>query len=98
MPALPEGGGDVYREGLKMAEQKAVDRVVPLLDVCGVYFGLGAEVAKRRALEGTLPVPAFRLDGRKSPWLVRSDDLSAFVEERYAAARENWRLVQGVTG
>lgn len=60
-----------------------LERVAPLL-------GLDPAEAKRRAARGQLPLPAVRLSGQKSPWIVRAEDLARHVDQVTEAARAEW--------
>lgn len=69
--------------------------VIPLADVCGPYFGLGYEEARRKAALHDLPVPAFRLTpSRKAPLVVAIADLKRLVDERAQEARDEWQRMQ----
>jgi hypothetical protein len=55
--------------------------------VCGEYFCLTERVAQRKAANGLLPVPAFRIAGtRKGPFYIRSADLNTYMEKQYQQA------------
>ena len=55
--------------------------------VCGEYFCLTERVAQRKAANGLLPVPAFRIAGtKKGPYYVRQIDLEAHIERQIANA------------
>jgi hypothetical protein len=58
------------------------DDIVKLDTICEDYFGLSVNVANRKAALSLLPIPAFRLSGRKGPLFVRKADLAALVERR----------------
>ena len=63
------------------------DELLLLKDVCGEYFYLTERVAQRKAANGLLPIPAFRIAGtRKGPFYVRRIDLNAHVERQFAQA------------
>ncbi|MEC7118541.1 MAG: pyocin activator PrtN family protein [Pseudomonadota bacterium] len=55
---------------------------------------LKPEVAVRRANAGTLPFPAFKPDGVKSPFLVSVADLAAYLDAQRAAAAKDWQAGQ----
>lgn len=47
------------------------------------FFGLTERVAMRKAADGLLPIPAFRLSGtRKGPLYVRKADLDAHIQKQ----------------
>lgn len=55
---------------------------IPLEEVAPRYFGLSPREAKRRAASRTLPCPAFRTMGQKSPWLIAASDLADLIDAR----------------
>jgi len=60
-----------------------------LSDVCADYFGLTERIALRKASQGTLPVPAFRLSGtRRGPMYIRQCDLDAHVQRQVDKASQ----------
>jgi hypothetical protein len=53
------------------------------------YFGITERIATRKASNGLLPVPAFRLTGtRKGPLYVMQSDLEAHVQLQYEKAQK----------
>lgn len=65
------------------------DKRLLLTDVCMEYFGLSERIATRKASNGLLPVPAFRLSGtRKGPLYVMQSDLEAHVQRQYEKAQK----------
>ena len=65
------------------------DDLLLLSEVCAEYFGLSERIAQRKASEGRLPVPAFRLSGtRKGPLYIRKIDLSAHVDRQVQRATQ----------
>ena len=63
------------------------------VDRCAHPFGMGADEAKRAAARQALPVPAFRLGSQKSPWLVSTDELAAYIDAKREAAAEEWKRI-----
>lgn len=62
---------------------------IPLERICEKYFGLSTPKAKRRACLQQLPIPAYRADSQKSPWLISAIDLAQHIDEkRSIAARQ----------
>ena len=61
---------------------------IPLERVAPKYFGLSYPEARRRAPARSLPCPAFRLGGQKSPWLVSATDLAQLIDARRERASE----------
>jgi hypothetical protein len=64
--------------------------LVPLGDIALPFLGMTAEHACQQASENRLPLPAFKMGKRKSPWVVSVDDFMALVESRTTAARAEW--------
>lgn len=64
--------------------------VVHLEEIAQEYLGLGPRKAAVLAAQGELPLPAFKLGTRKSPWLVNIEDLARLIRERSKEARESW--------
>lgn len=63
---------------------------VPLERVAADYLGLGEREAKRRALDGSLVVPAFRCGlSQKSPWMVSLGDLAEWLDKQAERARRD---------
>jgi len=63
---------------------------IPLERVCEKYFGLSTPKAKRRACLQQLPVPAYRAESQKSPWLVSAIDLAHHIDEKRTIATRQW--------
>ena len=60
-----------------------------LSEVCMEYFGITERIATRKASNGLLPVPAFRLTGtRKGPLYVMQSDLETHVQRQYEKAQK----------
>lgn len=65
------------------------DKRLLLADICEEYFGVSERVATRKASNGLLPVPAFRMTGtRKGPLYVMQSDLDAHVQRQYEKAQK----------
>lgn len=64
---------------------------IELAKVAARFFGLDEPEAKRRAARNRLPVPAHRLAGQKSPWLVNASDLAALIDRHREEAAEEWQ-------
>lgn len=67
---------------------------VPLTDISEEFLGLAPKTAIMRARAGTLPLPAFRADKGKSPFMVDITDLADFFERKIKEAREEFQSVQ----
>jgi hypothetical protein len=56
--------------------------IVPLSDICEEYFGCGIRHARVKAARNALPVPTWRLlDSRRSPYMVRLQDLAQHIDK-----------------
>lgn len=66
---------------------------IPLAEICQDFLDLSEREAKRRAAAQTLPFPVHRLGSQKSPWMVSLTDLAAYIDEKKAAAEQEWRKV-----
>jgi hypothetical protein len=56
-------------------------------DICIEYFNVTPRIAKRKAANGLLPVPAFRLSGtRKGPLYVLQSHLDAHIQRQVERA------------
>lgn len=65
--------------------------VVPLLDICERYLGMGSEIAMRRAALNRLPFPTFRLnESQKAPVMVDISDLASHIDAQKKCAQESW--------
>lgn len=68
---------------------------VRLDEICERYFGLSKRVAYEYAALNRLPVPTFRLnDSRKSPYMVRIEDLNQVINDASEAAKASWSKSQ----
>lgn len=67
----------------------------PLEQVAKDYLGIDAAQAKRRAAHDELPFPVFR-DGRKSPYLVRLEDLAKWIDKAAEDARRRQPTDAGI--
>lgn len=73
--------------------------LIKLDEVANSVFGLKPEQARRKAVLGQLPIPAFRLgNARKGPMYIRQSDLDKHMKERYEAAKRLTIRMAGVTG
>lgn len=58
------------------------------------YLGLAISTVKKRAWDGSLPFPVFRMgESQKSPWLVHIDDLAQYIDQQVKIARAEWKLL-----
>lgn len=71
-----------------------LDELRSLSDVAEQYFGIQPAHARRRATEGALPVPAFRLNNLgRGPFYVTQADLDEYVDKRATEATKLHRLM-----
>ena len=69
--------------------------VLKLVDICDQYLNWGPAYAKRRAGEYALPFPAFRpTTSQRAPWLVKLEDLAAFIDAQNNKSQQRWRNSQ----
>ncbi len=59
---------------------------VPLADLSETFLGISVDRAQVMARDGTLVLPAFRLGGQRSPWLVHLYDLAQHIDAQRGAA------------
>ncbi len=62
---------------------------IPLESLSEQYFGMKPSAAKVQAGKGNLPVPAFRIGGQKTPWLVSISDLAELIDNRREYMKRN---------
>ena len=73
------------------------DNLLKLDDIAREYFDLSVAVAKRKAAELSLPVPAFRLSASgRGPYFVTRESLDAYVAGRQKAAEKLHRQMLSV--
>lgn len=67
--------------------------LIALASICGPYFGLQYEEARKQSIRDVLPVPSFRLTKSfKAPLLVSCVALAAHIDNlAYLAARQHAR-------
>ena len=72
--------------------------LIKLDDICTELFGIKPVIARRKAVLGQLPVPAFRLnDARKGPFLVRKSDIDALIQKRHGDASKLLAKMESVS-
>lgn len=65
------------------------DQRLLLSDICEEYFGLSERIATRKASNGMLPVPAFRITGtRKGPLYVLQSHLDQHIQRQIEKAEK----------
>lgn len=61
------------------------DSVIPVSDVCEVFFNCKKKTANQRIKAFTFPVPAFSLmNGDRNEYFVTTEDLAAYIDEKFA--------------
>lgn len=58
-------------------------------------FGMSSKHAVRVANEQGLPIKAFKLGGKRSPWLVSETDLEKYIAQCAKDAAEEFDAVNG---
>lgn len=79
-------------------EREFGTRQLPLDAVCSRFLGCDTEHARKQAAKGKLDVPVYQAGSRKSPPLVRAEDLGKVLASRYLAAHQQWCAMQGGDG
>lgn len=54
-----------------------------LSEVVRKYFDMTMKAAANSIALGTFPLPTYRAGGKKSPLLVRAEDLAQLLDQRY---------------
>lgn len=70
-----------------MAEHNSA--TLELKSICQKYLGIGEKEACRQASLQILPFPVFR-SSQKSPWLVRLQDLAAWIDSEREKTAKDW--------
>jgi hypothetical protein len=69
--------------------------VVRLADICDGMLGFKYQEARKQAALNTLPFPVFKVrDSVQSPYLVRVDQLAAWLDARAEEAAQDWKRSQ----
>ena len=63
------------------------------VEKCASLFGLSPKKAEEYACRQRLPIPAFRLGSQKSPWLIDTYKLAAYLDQRKKEADTEWRKI-----
>ena len=76
---------------------RKMNDLVELTEICKL-LGMKENIAKRKASLGLLPFPAFRISGtRKGPWMVKREELNAYIEREAEKAARLHLQMRGVT-
>lgn len=70
-----------------------LENLIRLDDICMQVFNLSPQWARRKASEGKLGIPAFRLSvTSRGPFFIRQEDLDKYIETRVNNALKIARL------
>ena len=58
--------------------------------ICKDFFGMEPKKANERACLQDLPVPAYKLGGQRSPWLVDAKKLADYIDLKKKEAENDW--------
>ena len=68
---------------------------VELKDVCTEFFGITPKTAEQKVKACGFPVPTFKLrDSKRSPTLMKVEDLAAYIDKKHAEGKEQWQSLQ----
>lgn len=67
---------------------------IPLEKVCKPFFGMEPRKANEHACLQDLPVPAFKLGGKRSPWLLDAQKLAEYIDKKKLEAENDWRKLR----
>ena len=57
------------------------------------WFGMEPDTAVKKASTQSLPIPVFKGKSQKSPWLVKLDDIAAYLNDQYLEYLEDFNAV-----
>lgn len=66
------------------------DTNIPLESCCETFFGVAPRKANERACLQDLPVPTYKLGGRRSPWFVDAKLLADYIDKKKIEAKNDW--------
>lgn len=69
------------------------DTNIPL-DSCADFFGVAPPKANERACLQDLPVPAYKLGGKRSPWYIDAKTLAEYIDKKKAEAQGDWERMR----
>ncbi len=64
---------------------------IPLEKVCKDLFGIEPKKANERACLQDLPVPTYKLGGKRSPWMIDARRLAEYIDRKKQEAENDWR-------
>ncbi|CDH28834.1 conserved hypothetical protein [Xenorhabdus bovienii str. Jollieti] len=68
---------------------------IPLSDIAERYFKMSPGTAERKANEGKLGIPTYKLnDSQKSPRIVHVNDLAAYIDKQREQASKELERIQ----
>lgn len=70
------------------------DTNIPLEKCCAEYFGIDVKKANERACLQDLPVPTYKLGGKRSPWFVSAEKLAEYIDKKKREAQLDWERVR----
>ncbi|MCG9790661.1 pyocin activator PrtN family protein [Vibrio mediterranei] len=66
------------------------DSIIPVPDICEVFFDCKQKTANQKIRSFTFPIPAFSLtSGDRNEYFVTIEDLAAYIDEKYATEKSN---------
>ncbi|MDW5502935.1 pyocin activator PrtN family protein [Pseudomonas lundensis] len=71
------------------------DANIPLADIAEQYMGMSAQMADRKATEGSLPIHTYRIGvSQKAPRMIHVKDLADYIDKQRKEAKEEWDYLQ----
>lgn len=67
---------------------------IPLEKISKDFFGMEPKKANERACLQGLPIPAYKLGGQRSPWLVDAHKLAEYIDQKKQEASNDWERMR----
>ena len=67
---------------------------IPLEKISKDFFGMEPKKANERACLQDLPIPAYKLGGQRSPWLVDAYKLAEYIDQKKQEASNDWERMR----
>lgn len=67
---------------------------IPLEKISKDFFGMEPKKANERACLQDLPIPAYKLGGQRSPWLVDAHKLAEYIDQKKQEASNDWERMR----
>ena len=67
---------------------------IPLEKISRDFFGMEPKKANERACLQDLPIPAYKLGGQRSPWLVDAHKLAEYIDQKKQEASNDWERMR----